>query len=146
MPNQVRQEWHGEEIVARLVATSWDNLVRATVFLWQECTKALNASAGPYSRTRTRTTAAGPKGSSYTAYAHPSGPDEPPHKRTGWGQRHVLYELDKANLKSRVGVSENALYMAMHEAGIRGVKRSWLLSTLDAHLNTIRALASGQGG
>ncbi len=145
MPNQVKQTWHGEEVVAKLVATSWENLARATVYFWQRIQEALNTSAGPYSRKRVRTTPAGKKGSSYTDYHSPSGPNEPPHKRTGWGQRHVLYELDKVNLKARVGVSVNALYMAMHEAGIRGVKRPWLLSTLDRHLEQIRALAAGKG-
>jgi hypothetical protein len=133
----VKHTWHGDEVVATLVATSWENLARATVFFWQQCVEALNVP---------NTGQSVPKrgGGSRTIYPNPSKPGEPPRKRTGWGQRNVRYELDKARLKSRVGVGVNAMYMAMHEAGIRGVKRPWLLTTLDRHLEQIRALASGR--
>lgn len=139
MPNQVTQHWHGDEIVAKIVAAGWEGLARATVYLWQQCVEALNVPNTGVSVKRRG-------GGSRTIYPHPSPPGEPPRKRTGWGQRHVQYELDRVSLKSRVGVGVNALYLAMHEAGIRGVKRSWLLATLDRHLDTVRALASGRSG
>ena len=139
MPNQVKQQWHGDEVVARIVAAGWDDLARATVFLWQRCVEALNVPNTGVSVKKSG-------GGSRTIYPHPSKPGEPPRKRTAWLQRHVLYELDKVNLKSRVGVSVNAIYGAMWEAGIRGVKRPWLLSTLDKHLEQIRQLAAGRSG
>lgn len=52
-----------------------------------------------------------------TVYPYPSKPGEPPRRRTGFGQRNILKEVQPG--EARVGFSRNARYMSFHEAGIR---------------------------
>lgn len=97
------------------------------------------------------------KVSSVTIYPYPSKPGEAPRKRTGWGQRHIVWEFDATQIAGRVGVSAAAIYMLFLELGTRFVKRRpWLVVTLMKNLKMIGLLActgkpeskvsDGQGG
>lgn len=103
-------EWHGEKCKQFIVSAAWDGIVRATVFLWNTLQTVLGVA-------NTGTRVKDDRGKGATVYLNPSKPGEPPHKVTGWGQRHVKYELDKPNLRSRVGLADNAKYMLTHELG-----------------------------
>lgn len=59
-----------------------------------------------------------------TVYPYPSKPGEPPRRRTGYGQKNILKEIQRG--VARVGFSRNARYMSFHEVGIeykRGKKQ-----------------------
>lgn len=94
---------------------------------------------------------------SVTIYPYPSNPGEPPRKRTGWGQRHIVWEFDSKQIAGRVGVSKGGIYMFFLELGTRWVKRRpWLVVTLMTNRRMIGMLSStgkpggpvsdGQGG
>lgn len=118
--------FRGREAEAKLQATAWKNLVRAVVFFHTQLLLALNVS--------------NPR-----PYRTPSLPGEPPRKRTGWGQRHVLYELDEAGRSARVGVSVNAAYMAMLDQGTRHIRpRPWLFATLKKVWGRLQEIAGGK--
>lgn len=83
---------------------------------------------------------------SVTIYPYPSKPGEPPRKRTGWGQRHVVWEFDPRTMRGRVGIAKNAIYMLYLELGTRRVKRRpWLVATLKKRLKVLGMLASTGG-
>lgn len=67
-----------------------------------------------------------------TVYPYPSKPGEPPRKRTGWGQRHIVWDIDRDKLEGRVGISVNAIYMLFLELGTRRIRpRPWLVATYE---------------
>lgn len=68
---------------------------------------------------RTRATSRGKKGSQYTTYPHSSRPGEAPRRRTGFGQKNIVWGFHKGKHEGRVGYTRNARYMAYHELGIR---------------------------
>lgn len=77
-----------------------------------------------------------------TPYPPASTPGNPPHKRTGWLQKNVLYVLDKAKGLGKVGVTVNASYGAYLEFGTRKMAaRPWLVATLKRWLPQLRVLA-----
>lgn len=75
-------------------------------------------------------------------YRTPSAPGEPPRKRTGWLQRHVLYEIDETSLAARVGVGKSADYGIALEVGTAVMAaRPFLLSTLEAKRAELAVIA-----
>lgn len=69
---------------------------------------------------------------SRTEYSNPSLPGEAPRKRTGFGQRGIVRELDKKNIVARVGVSLAAIYMYYLEMGTKWIaRRPWMIRTLE---------------
>lgn len=135
--NPPRLTWNGEQIQITLIARAWEGIARATVYLHTELQKALSVP-------NTGVSVRGKGRKSRTIYPHPSRPGEPPRLRTGWLRSHVVYELDRQALRSRVGLARNALYGLYLELGTRRMAaRPWLLATLDAHLATLRTLAAG---
>jgi len=100
-------------------------LQRAVVHLHTKLLEALNTP-----NTGVRIKRRRGKGA-YTTYPTPSKPGEPPRKRTGWLQRSVVYQIDRAGLSATVGVTANARYGAYLELGTaRVAARPWLLATL----------------
>lgn len=78
---------------------------------------------------------------SATVYPYPSKPGEPPRKRTGWGQRHILWDFDDTKMEGRVGISQNAIYMLYLELGTRRIKpRPWLVATMTKFMAELRVL------
>src|SRR5437879_5955989 len=104
--------WDGDRAKELVFAVAWENLLRAIVFFWQSVTQALNI---PNTGIDVPT---GKGNKKQRVYLNPSKPGEPPHKITGWGQRHVQYAVDRGELKGRVGLTANALYMLFLELGV----------------------------
>ena len=102
-------------------------LRRAAVYLQTQLKITLNK---PNTGSRRRRKGGG----SFTVYANPSKPGEPPRKRTGFLQQNVLFEVDEANLTARVGPAANAAYGVHLELGTaRMAARPWLLATAQKH-------------
>ncbi len=85
---------------------------------------------------RTRDTAAGAKGSSYTIYTDPSKPGEYLKKRTGWLQGHIVYEPTSVQEVARlgyvrVGYGQSAKYGGIWERKPKNLRRKGLLDALD---------------
>jgi len=111
-------------------------LQRASVFLQTQLKLAVNVPNSGVSRRRKP-----PKRGSYRVYPNPSNPGEPPRKRTGWGQRHIMREVDTVRMVARVGVAINAIYMLYLELGTRRIRpRPWLVSTFFRVRETIAKL------
>ena len=138
--------WNGEQAVKLVLAAGWQGIKRATVFFWDTLTKKVLVVPNTGKRVRRkRTTRAGVKGSSYTIYPDPSEPGEPPRLRTGQLRKNVIKELDREHLKSRVGVTKNAIYGAYLELGTRRVRaRPWLFETLKQITPQLKAIAEGR--
>lgn len=74
-------------------------------------------------------------------YKTPSRPGEPPRKRTGWLQRHVVYQLDEKALTGRVGPSVNAIYGVFLDLGTRWMAaRPWLLATAKKYWSRLQKI------
>lgn len=56
---------------------------------------------------------------SRTIYPNSSRPGESPRRRTGFGQKNIVFGVDESTLVARVGFTRNARYMTFHELGIR---------------------------
>lgn len=97
-------------------------LLRAVAFVWQAVVLALNVPNTGQRVKRTRG-----KGS-YTIYPNPAPKGMPPRKRTGWLQRHVKYEVDRRELKARIGLARGADYGVHLDAG----DHPWLFRTAEA--------------
>jgi hypothetical protein len=115
---------HLDQVLDRIETLAWEKIRRLTLYFWQQVNRALNVS--------------NPR-----PYDTPSQAGEPPRKRTGFLQRNVLYELDRASLTGRVGVSRSALYGLYLELGTARMRaRPFIASTLAAHRDKLRAIAA----
>lgn len=118
-----RLNWYGDDALNRMKAAAWEGIVRATEFLFAQLLLTLNVSNPRPHKT-------------------PAAPGEPPRKRTGFLQANVQREYDADALRSRVGISANALYGAFLELGTRMMApRPWLLATVDKVWGQLQALA-----
>jgi hypothetical protein len=113
-----RSTWNGDGAAAHVKGLAWEGILRATVYFWTECQKAVGIPNPP-------------------PYRNSSKPGEPPRKRTGFGQANIIYEADKSILTTRVGVLSNARYMIGLEL-FRN--RPWLKVTLAKCMGTLKAL------
>lgn len=137
----VRLKFYGKEFNRALKKATADGLQRATLFYHRKCRESLN-TPNTGRRVRVKRQTAGGNKSSRTIYPNPSKPGEPPRKRTGWGQRHVVQEFDRNRVAGRVGVAKNAMYMLFLELGTPRVKRRpWLVATLMKNQGAIGRLA-----
>lgn len=134
-------DWSGQQAQDALSLVLLTGLERATVFLHTQVVQALNVpNTGVRKKSKRRKTKSG-RAASYTMYPHPSRPGEPPRKRTGWGQRHVLYSIDRKEGTARIGLATNARYMAWLEVGTARVQaRPWLVATVQKHADAAAAL------
>ena len=111
-----------DSIDTRIRALAAEKIARVTVAFHTQVLEELNVS-----NPRPHTT--------------PAPPGSPPRKRTGWLQRHVLYELDQEQLRGRVGVSVNALYGIWLDIGTRFMAaRPWLLATARKYWQTLQSV------
>lgn len=86
--------WHGDDALKAIMDAAWESILRATILFWTELQKVLSRKSPP-----------------------PSPAGQPPGKITGWGSKHVQYELDKPKLTTRVGLLKNAIYLLFLELG-----------------------------
>jgi len=130
----VKLKIHDKQLKKKLRNATSSGLQRATVFLHSKCREATNK---PNS---------GVRRNGRTVYPSPSSPGEPPRKRTGWGQRHIVWEFDKKRIAGRVGIMKAGIYMIYLELGTRHIaKRPWLVETLNKHKRMIGLLATTGG-
>lgn len=135
----INVRWQPGDPFPLIRAEAWAGLQRAVAFLHAKLLEELNT---PNTGTRVKYRKGG-KRRSRTVYRDPSRPGEPPRKRTGWLQRNVLYELDKAALRARVGVSSSAIYGMFLDLGtVRMQARPWLAVTVKKYAAQMRALAA----
>lgn len=96
-------------------------LQRAATFYWTEHTSRQSVQNSRETRTRTRNTSRGPKGSTYSVYPNVSRPGEYLRKATGFGIANTIWgPTDVATIiadgfKVRIGVFKNAAYMQFWE-------------------------------
>lgn len=123
-----------EKILEEIEAKAWEGLRRCVVLYHTKLLELLSVpNTGERRKHRTRKTPSG-RAASYTVYPHPSKPGEPPRKRTGWLQRHVLYELDRASLSGRIGLGTSAQYGLHLHLGTQSVDaRPWITVPLDLY-------------
>ena len=118
---------------AALQKATADGLAYATQHYHTQLKIAVNK---PNTGTRVRVKRQTPGGNttSRTVYDNPSLPGEAPRKRTGFGQRGIVREIDRKSLTARVGVTKNAIYMYYLEMGTKHISpRPWLMATLNKH-------------
>jgi len=120
-------------------------LKRGTVFYHAQCRRAVSRSNTGVSVPIQRRSKGGNK-TSRTIYPDPSKPGEPPKVRSGHGKANIIFGFSATELKSRVGVKKNNLYMIYLDLGTRSIKRRpWLTATLKKFAKQIgRLLASGK--
>lgn len=134
-------KWDGERVKQSVIEAGWDSIRRVTVWFWQRVQDTLSV---PNPGTRVTIKRGKNKGKTKTVYLYPSKPGEPPRVRTGNLKKNVLYEFDQAALRSRVGLTAQAIYGAFLElAKSRRRRREWLLVTLKKNLQLMRQIASG---
>ncbi len=75
---------------------------------------AVNTSAQPTTVKVKRRTKGGNK-FTRTIYINPSKPGEPPHKRTGEGQRSIAMQMVRGQARARVGYRPAGKHMLFHE-------------------------------
>ena len=136
--------WDGPGALARVQNVAWEGLVKAALYLHTRLVEVLAVpNTGERRLSRWRRTPSG-RAASYTVYPHPSRPGEPPRLRTGFLQRNVRYELDRARRVARVGITRNARYGLYLERGTARVQaRPWLVATVEKHLGKLRGVATG---
>ncbi len=116
-----RLTWNGDDAFKRIREEAWQRILRAAIHFWKELKAVLNVLNPP-------------------PHTNSSRPGEPPRKRTGWLQRHVLYEPDKPNLVVTVGLGKNAIYGLWLELGTRRLApRPWFMATLRKLLPTLQS-------
>lgn len=137
-------EFQGEEAMAHVRAETWKRIQAAGVYTQNKIMEVLNVPNSGERRKRTRNTAVGKKGSSYTVYANPSRPGEPPHKITGFLQGNVAIEEHPGELRVRVGIRDNAYYGIFLEEGTKNMDaRPFLKFVITAYRPQIAAMADG---
>ena len=143
----MRLEIRDQLFNARLAQATATGLKRAAIFYHARCRAAVNV---PNTGTRVGggRNARGQFLKQRTVYDNPSQPGEPPRKRTSHGQRGIIWEYngDQRDPAVRIGVQQNAIYMAYLELGTRHIQpRPWLLATLHRHQAMIARLAATGG-
>lgn len=110
--------WHGKEF-ERLLD---EQIVRGLTAAAAELHRISRKKAGiinpgrtvPITRPR-----AGGNATQRTIYTNSSKPGESPRRRTGFGQKNIVFGVNPAVKAARVGYTANARYMTFHELGIR---------------------------
>lgn len=82
-------------------------------------------------------------------YPPASRPGESPARRTGFGQKNIVWTYDPATMTGKIGIraGSQAMYMIYLELGTSRIRpRPWLFVTLIRFLKQIGDLAVGGGG
>ena len=122
---EITVEYNDEELIALLEGATQDGFALAVQHYHSELKRAVNV---PNTGVRKRG-----KGGKFakTVYPNPSAPGQPPRKRTGFGQRAIVREINKKARKARVGVTRNGLYMFYLDQGTKHIaRRPFILATL----------------
>lgn len=81
----------------------------------------------------------------FSSKGSPTPPGESPRRRTGFGQKNIVYGFSRQLMQGRVGYTRAARYMTFHELGIRygrrGLQyRQTILPALRDNLARLRAI------
>jgi hypothetical protein len=138
-------KWNGKQFETMLKKATADGLMRAGTFYHSACQRAVSKPNTGRSVKIKRPVPGGNK-RSRTIYPNPSLPGESPRLRTGFGRKNIVVNHDPKGRWTRVGVSQNGMYMFLLEIGNRRVdRRPWLLKTLMENQQVIGALAATGG-
>lgn len=130
----VRLKVNDKELNRALSNATAEGLAQATQYYHSQLKIVVNK---PNTGTRVK----GRNGKQRTIYNNSSKPGEAPHKRTGFGQRGIVREIDRKSLIARVGVTANAIYMYFLELGTKHIaRRPWLMATLKKRKQIIARL------
>ena len=111
-------KWRGDEFLKLVDKQIVAGLYAAAVELHRIARKKAGiANAGQTVQQKNVTE--GSNKTSRTIYPNSSKPGESPRRRTGFGQKNIVFGVDKATQTARVGFTRNARYMTFHELGIR---------------------------
>ena len=112
----VRLKWRGKEFNALVARKVRRGIAAATVELHKIAQKMASIPNTGQTVEVQRQTPGGNK-STRTVYPNSSKPGEPVRRRTGHGQKNIVYIV--TDTVGRVGYTANARYMTFHELGIR---------------------------
>jgi len=111
-------KWRGDEFLKLVDKQIVAGLYAAAVELQRLARKKAGvANAGQTVQQKNVTE--GSNKNSRTIYPNSSKPGESPRRRTGFGQKNIVFGVDESTLVARVGFTRNARYMTFHELGIR---------------------------
>jgi hypothetical protein len=135
----VTVRWNGHMLAQQQQQRMHAAILRSAVLIHTRARALCSVPAQRITRRRTRTTSAGPRGSTYTHYV-PSQPGQPPALRSGFGRSAITWwQVD--DLAIRVGIRANGIYMAYLETGTRRIaRRPWLSRALEECRNVVTAL------
>lgn len=136
----VRLTVNDKELNAALGKATAEGMAMATQYYHSELKRAVN-QPNTGTRVKVKRQTAGGNTTSRTVYDNPSKPGEAPRKRTGFGQRGIVREIDRPKIMARVGVTANAIYMYYLELGTKHIaRRPWLMATLKKKKATMAKL------
>lgn len=110
-------QFNGDKAMQHVKGAAWSGILRATVAFWKELQKVLGVP--------------NPK-----PYTTPAAKGEPPRKRTGNLAASTIYELDKAAMKTRVGLLPQGKYGAFLDAK----NHPWFFVTLERMKPVLKSL------
>lgn len=111
--------WHGARVSRQIDNVTFRGIKAVGFELHRISRRSASVKNQGKRHTRTRSTSRGPAGSQYTTYPNSSKPGESPRRRTGFGQKNIVWGSNRQKMESRVGYTKAARYMTYHELGIR---------------------------
>lgn len=135
----VTLRWSGDVLMQQQRQRIHAAVLRSAVLIHTRARVLCSVPAKRETRTRTRNTSAGPKGSKYTVYTG-SRPGDPPALRSGFGRSSITWwQADE--LTARVGIRANGVYMAYLQLGTGTIRpRPWLSRALDESRDAVTIL------
>ncbi len=115
-------KWNGKALARFSREAAGAGIRAATVELHSISRKKASISNVATRHKRVRDTSqqgGGPKGSQYSTWDNSSRQGEAVRRRTGFGQKNIVWGFDGTRIIGRVGYTRNARYMTFHELGIR---------------------------
>jgi hypothetical protein len=135
-------KWNGKKFTAQLEKATAEGMMMAGQFLHTKCRLAVSKPNTGRSVPVKRKRPGGNK-RTRTIYPNPSKPGESPRLRTGFGRNNIVVNHDPKGRWTRVGVTQNGIYMFYLEVGTRRIaRRPWLLKTLYENRKMIGRLAA----
>ena len=111
-------KWHGDEYMRLVRKATGEGVKAATLKLHSISRKKASVSNAGQTVKVKRQTKGGNK-TSRTVYPNSSKPGESPRRRTGFGQKNIVFGYSGVLMQGRVGYTRAARYMTYHELGIR---------------------------
>ncbi len=118
----VKLKWNGSALL-RFSREAAGAGIRAATIELQTISRKKASIPNPATRHKrvkdTSEQGGGPKGSQYSTWDNSSKAGESVRRRTGFGQKNIVWGYDGTRIIGRVGYTRNARYMTFHELGIR---------------------------